>query len=127
MRYLLLLTNSADRIEEWDAMTAEEKRRAREEEVPKWGALMERMQERGQMVSGLELDIPSTAKTVRVRDGDALVTDGPYAETREQIGGFFVVDCDGLDEAIELAALAPVAATGSVEIRPLAEEQEAPA
>ena len=124
MKYLLLLTNSADQIEEWEAMTAEEKRRAREDEVPKWSALMERMQERGQLVSGLELDIAPAAKTVR--DGDALVTDGPYAETREQLGGFFVVDCDGLDEAIELAALAPVAATGSVEIRPLVEDEEAP-
>jgi hypothetical protein len=120
MKYLLLLTNTADEIDRWDDLDPEEARRVREAEVPRWNALFERMQEKGQPVSGLELDTPRTAKTVRVRAGEALVTDGPYAETREQIGGFFLVDCDGLDEAIELASLVPVAETGSVEIRPLA-------
>ena len=116
MRYLLLLTNAGEDVSAWDAMDAEEAHRAREAEIPKWNALFERMQEQGQWLDGLELDTPRTAKTIR--EGEA-VTDGPYAETKEQIGGFFLVDCESLDEAIELAALVPLAETGSVEVRPL--------
>lgn len=121
MRYLLLLTNTAEQIEAWEAMSPEEAQRARAAEIPRWNALFERMQADGSWVDGLELDTPASARTIRVLDGEALVTDGPYAETREQIGGFFLVECSGLDEAIELAELVPVAETGSVEIRPLVE------
>ncbi len=116
MRYLLLLTNTAEEVAAWDAMDAEEARGAREASIPRWNALFERMQEKGQWLDGLELDTPGSAKTVR--EGD-VVTDGPYAETKEQIGGFFLVDCESLDEAIELASLVPVAETASVEVRPL--------
>lgn len=73
----------------------------------------------GLKVEGLELDSPNEARTVRVRDGETLVTDGPYAETREQIGGFFVIESDDLDDAIELASRVPVVRKGSVEIRPV--------
>lgn len=116
MRYVLLLTNTGEDISSWDAMDAAEARRAREAEIPKWNSLFERMQEKGQWLDGLELDTPRTAKTIRA--GGA-VTDGPYAETKEQIGGFFLIECESLDEAIELAALVPVAETASVEVRPL--------
>jgi hypothetical protein len=119
VRYLLLLANSADDVASWDVLDAEEARRLREAEAPKWNALFERLQAGGHWLSGLELDAPRTAKTVR--DGGRLVTDGPFAETKEQIGGFFLLECGSLDEAIELASLVPVAETGSVEIRPLAE------
>lgn len=60
----------------------------------------------------------NTAKTVRVRDGKTVTTDGPFAETKEQLGGFYLVDCKDLDEAIELAAQIPNAKDGCVEIRP---------
>jgi hypothetical protein len=60
---------------------------------------------------------------VRVRDGERLVSDGPFAETREQIGGYVLADCKDLDQAIELAQHVPVVFTGSVEIRPLVESQ----
>jgi len=59
-----------------------------------------------------------TAKTIRVRDGKTISTDGPFAETKEQLGGFYVLDCKDLDEAIELAAQIPGAKLGSIEIRP---------
>jgi hypothetical protein len=62
-----------------------------------------------------------TATTVRLRDGRTLITDGPFAETYEQFGGYYLLDCRGLDEALELAALCPMAQTGSVEVRPIAE------
>jgi hypothetical protein len=61
------------------------------------------------------------ATTVRVRDGETLVTDGPFAETKEQIGGYFVAECKDLDQAIELAQHIPVVSTGSIEIRPIVE------
>ena len=67
---------------------------------------------------GEALHPTATATTVRVRDGERLLTDGPFAETREQLGGFYIVEAGSLDEAIELAAKIPGAATGCVEVRP---------
>lgn len=65
------------------------------------------------------LQTADTAETVRVRDDDTLVIDGPYAETREQLGGYFILDCRDRDEAVELAAACPMAAEGAVEVRPI--------
>ena len=62
---------------------------------------------------------PPTATTVRVSDGEVLTADGPFAETKEQMGGYYVVDCKDLDEAIEVAAKIPAARTGTIEIRPI--------
>ncbi len=70
---------------------------------------------------GAALHPPETARTVRVRDGERNVTDGPFAETKEVLGGFYVLDCKDLDEAIEWAARIPGAKTGSVEVRPIME------
>jgi hypothetical protein len=67
------------------------------------------------------LHTTETATTVRVRDGEALVTDGPFAETAEQLGGYFILDCRDLDEALSYAARCPMAAEGSVEVRPIME------
>ena len=61
----------------------------------------------------------ATAKTVRVRDGKMLVTDGPFAETKESLGGYYILDCANLDDALELAAMIPGAKRGSVEVRPI--------
>jgi hypothetical protein len=71
------------------------------------------------IVAGEGLQPTSTATTVRVRDGDRSVTDGPFAETKEQLGGFYVLECKDLDDAIEWAAKIPGAQHGSVEIRPV--------
>ena len=68
---------------------------------------------------GNALQPTATATTVRVRDGERLLTDGPFAETREQFGGYYIVDVPGLDEAIELASQIPGASTGCVEVRPV--------
>jgi hypothetical protein len=62
----------------------------------------------------------STATTVSIRDGRTLITDGPFVETHEHLGGYYILDCPGLDEALELAALCPLAEQGSIEIRPIA-------
>ena len=73
------------------------------------------------VADGAELQDSDTATTVRVRDGETLTTDGPFAETKEQLGGYYLVDCGSLDEAIEFAARIPAAERGSVEVRPLVE------
>ena len=67
-----------------------------------------------------ELQVP-TATSVRVRNGDTLTTDGPFAETKDQLGGFYLVDCKDLDEAIEIAARIPDVRRGSIEVRPIME------
>ena len=78
------------------------------------------LSERGTTFGGAELDYPSTATTIRVRNGETLTTDGPFAETKEVLGGFYLIDVPNLDDAIEFAAAVPAARRGgSVEIRPL--------
>ena len=121
MKYLLLLTNEADQVAAWENMSEEEATRARADEMPAWGELFGWIEQKGLSVDGLELELPRDAKTVRVRDGEVIVTDGPYAETKEQIGGYFIAECEQLDDAIELAERIPVVRKASVEIRPLVE------
>ena len=84
-----------------------------------YGQFMEEMNGRGVLQGGERLRPTSDATTVRVRDGETLTTDGPFAETKEQIGGYFIVDCKDLDEAIEIAARIPSAAHGTIEVRPI--------
>ena len=79
----------------------------------------EELQARGQYVSGSPLQPPSTATTVRVRDGRPQFTDGPFAETREHLGGYMIIDVANLDEALAFAARGPLARAGSIEVRPL--------
>lgn len=69
-------------------------------------------------MAGDPLQPESTATTVTVQDGRTLITDGPFAETHEHLGGYYILDCRNLDEALELAALCPFAARGSIEVRP---------
>jgi hypothetical protein len=121
MKYLLLLTSQADEIASWEGLSEDEAARLRAAEMPAWGELFGWIEHKGLSVEGLELELPREAKTVRVRDGETIVTDGPYAETKEQIGGYFIADCDQLDDAIELAQRIPVVNKACVEIRPLVE------
>lgn len=76
-------------------------------------------QERGAMLAGEALEPTTAATTVRVREGRTLVSDGPFAETKEALGGYYLLECPDLDTAIELAAKIPGAAYGSIEIRPI--------
>lgn len=80
--------------------------------------------ERGILKYAGQLQPANLATTVRIRDGKTLTTDGPYAETKEHLGGFYVLDCKDLDEAIELAAKLPAVTHGSVEIRPIMEQYQ---
>ena len=77
------------------------------------------------LAGGNELDSTSTATTVRVRDDEALVTDGPFAELKESLGGYFVLECDSIDDACRWAARIPGARHGAVEVRPVHEEEAA--
>ncbi|KAB8174528.1 YciI family protein [Microbispora catharanthi] len=83
------------------------------------GGWSEKMVERGVLRGGAGLRPPSDATTLRVREGEVLLSDGPFAETKEQLGGFCLIECADLDEAIEIAAAHPAAAYGTIEIRPL--------
>jgi hypothetical protein len=121
MKYLLLLNNDGAAVDSWRNLSPDEAAALRAEEAPRWNALFGWMAEQGVEVDGLELGDPHKARVVRVRDDETLVSDGPFAETKEQLGGYFLADCKDLDQAIELAQRVPVATTGSVEIRPIAE------
>lgn len=112
MQYLALIYGNEA---EWDAMSEEEQGRV-------FGKYMEFTREgmaNGKVLGGEALQPVTTATTVTVRDGKTITTDGPFAETREQLGGYYVIEADDLDEAISWAARIPGAETGSVEVRPI--------
>jgi hypothetical protein len=110
MRYMLLVCGD-DSVE----LSAEEQS-AMAEAGAAWA---EEMDGRGVRVHGSRLRPASEATTVRVRDAKVMISDGPFAETKEQVGGYDIIDCKNLDEAIDAASRHPVARFGSVEIRPL--------
>ena len=118
MKYAMLVYGDQSA---WAELDEDEAARLRSESMPRWLALFEEMGKADPAVEGRELAAASDAKVVRVVDGDRVVTDGPCAETKEQIGGLFVTTLPDLDEAIRIAALVPAAETGSLEIRPIVE------
>jgi hypothetical protein len=82
-------------------------------------AFSDSLTQRGAMKDAAPLDPVAAARTVRVRDGQALVVDGPFAETKEQLGGYYVIECDTIEQAVEAAKMCPGAKYGSVEVRPV--------
>ena len=93
--------------------------RQRWAQLPLWLELTESLREAGLLVANGALHRTETATTVRVRNGETEMTDGPFAVTKEVLAGFYVLDCDGLDEALRHAARFPTAQYGSVEVRPI--------
>ncbi len=87
-------------------------------EMPKWFAYTQELQESGAMVAGDALQPVEAATTVRVRDGETVVTDGPFAETKEALGGYYLIDVLDLDAALAWAAKVPNVGYGSIEVRP---------
>ena len=118
MQYALLVYTDQS---SWQGIDDEERARLRAESMPRWIALFEELGKADPNVVGRELEAATEAKVVRVVDGERVVTDGPYAETKEQLGGLFAIALTDLDEAIRLAALVPAAEYGSLEIRPIVE------
>ena len=111
MQYALLIYGSGDG---WEQLSQEE----RETQTQEYMALSQRSETRG----GADLGDLSSATTVRVNGADAVTTDGPFAETKEYLGGFYLVECETLDEAIAFAAKIPAARTGgAIEVRPVVE------
>jgi hypothetical protein len=112
MKYMLLMY--AD--ESFVPKTPEEQQAVA---APVWFALMDEMKAAGVLLSNNGLSPVANATTVRIREGKTLITDGPFAETHEQLGGFFLLECKDLDEALQWAKKIPHAKYGSVEVRPL--------
>lgn len=111
MKYMLLVYMNEQ------AMTDEERQSCYVESA----RLTQELAAKGQYVAAAPLHPVATATSVRIREGKSLVTDGPFAETREQFGGYFLIDAPNLDEAIAVAARIPGARKGTVEIRPVME------
>jgi hypothetical protein len=112
MQYLLLLYNDE---RTWAAL-ADEKRNGI---VREYFAVAEELRADGSYVAAAPLQPTTTASTIRIRDGERVVTDGPFAETKEQLGGFYLIEADSADEALRWAEKIPAARYGAVEVRPL--------
>ncbi len=114
MQYMLLIYEATSP----DAVQTPEEQQA---EMQAYWEFSEDVAKRGLMKAGDALQPPATATSVRVENGQVVTTDGPFAETKEWLGGYYLLDCKDLDEAIECAARIPAAAKGTVEIRPVME------
>jgi hypothetical protein len=112
MKYLLLIY---DNEQEWGSLSEAEQQKIYGE----YGKLSEELNANGKFLSGSQLAPTSTATSVRVRDDQQMVTDGPFAETHEQLGGYFLIEAKDLDEAIGIAGRVPSARMGTIEVRPL--------
>jgi hypothetical protein len=112
MQYLLLIY---DDEKKWASMSEAESGKF----FGEYTEFTESVKKSGKYVAGDALQPTSTATTVRVRDGKTVTTDGPFAETREQLGGYYLVNADNLDDAIAIAARIPSAKIGSIEVRPI--------
>jgi hypothetical protein len=114
MKYMLLIH---DDEKAWDKLSEAE----RGQIYGEYGQFSQQIKSSGQYLAGAQLHPTSSATSVRVRDGKRVLTDGPFAETREQLGGYYLVDAKDLDEAIALATRIPSARLGTIEVRPVME------
>ena len=109
MKYMFLLYNT------------ESDEHSTPEAMAEWGQFEGYLAGRGNKVSGAALQPVATATTVSVRNGETLATDGPFADTKEHLGGYYVIECADLDDAIDIATRVPWAPTGHIEVRPIIE------
>jgi hypothetical protein len=112
MQYLLMIYRNEADLGKMDAA-------ARKAMTAEYGAFTQSIIQSGHFKAGDGLQPTSTATTIRVRDGKTLTTDGPFAETREQLGGYYLIEAKDLDTALSIAARIPGARTGSIEVRPI--------
>jgi hypothetical protein len=117
MQYMLLIYNPPG---DWESMPAEQRQAIGEA----YFHFTEELRGSGKMVAGDALQPTSTATSVRVRDGETLTTDGPFAETKEVLGGYYLIDVDTIDEALEWGAKIPGAQYGTIEVRPVVTDYE---
>jgi hypothetical protein len=118
MQYLLLIFDNEQR---WTSYAPHEAQQI----MGEYRALTQSLAQSGNYKGGNQLQPVATATTVRFRDGKRQTTDGPFAETREQLGGYFLIDAANLDEAIAIAERIPAARTGSIEVRPVVQQAAA--
>jgi hypothetical protein len=114
MKYMLLI---CDDEQAWGKLNETERKQIYGE----YGQFSEQIKSSGHYLAGAQLQPTSTATSVKVRNGKRLLTDGPFAETREQLGGYYLIDAKDLDEAVAIAARIPSARFGTIEVRPLVE------
>ena len=112
MQYLLMIYQNEAEYGKIDAATGKKM-------MEEYGAFTQSIIQSGNFKAGDALQPTTTATTVRVREGRTLTTDGPFAETREQLGGYYLVEAKDLDAAVAIAARIPGAKTGSIEVRPI--------
>lgn len=112
MQYLLLIYSPEPH---WESMPEPERKKIYQQ----YRELIGELQKDGKFLGGHELQPTTSATTVRVRNGKKAVTDGPFAETKEHLGGYFLVEAKDLDEALSMAARIPSATAGSIEVRPV--------
>ena len=117
MQYMLLIY---DQEKTWEEMPEDERGRLYGE----YHSFTQELRDSGAFVAADQLQPVGSATTVRVRDGERLVTDGPFAETKEQLGGYYLIEADSIDEAIAWAEKIPSARLGSVEVRPIVPAQQ---
>jgi hypothetical protein len=124
MKYLLLvcMEQPPKATTEADEDLAEQEA-GDDEDLRRWFAEIDK---RGSRLIGSQVSLPASAATVRVRDGEVIISDGPFAETKEWMAGFDVIECPSMAEAVEIAARHPVAAFGMVEVRPFMAEWQDP-
>ena len=115
MRFLVLIYGNPEFWAVWDALTDEQKK----EGMAGYAALHEALAARGELVASESLDAPELTKQVLIRDGRPMTTDGPFAEVKEQLAGFYLLDCDSMDRAVEIVAQIPEAPFSVVEVRPV--------
>ena len=115
MKFLVLIYGNPESRAVWDSLSDEQKK----EGMAGYAALREVLESRGELVASESLDDPATTKQVLVRDGRPMTTDGPFAEVKEQLAGFYLLDCDSMDRAVEIVAQIPEAPFSLVEIRPV--------
>jgi len=118
MKYILLIYHDE---QAWNRLTEAE----HQEIYREYRQLIQELHSNGQYLAGDQLQPTTTASSVRVRNGNQMVTDGPFAETREQLGGFFMIEANDLAEAANIAGRIPSSRMGSVEIRPVVESTSA--
>ncbi|MFG1623487.1 YciI family protein [Kribbella sp. NPDC049227] len=115
MKFLVLIYGNPESRKVWDALSDEQKK----EGMAGYAALHEALAARGELIASESLDDPAATKQVLIRDGLPMTTDGPFAEVKEQLAGFYLLDCDSMDRAVEIVGQIPEAPFSVVEVRPV--------
>lgn len=115
MKYVILIRHNAKAREIWASMPVDQ----RAEGLAYYQALTDELMSSGELIVTEALADPATAKRVGVRDGEVITSDGPFAEVKEHLAGFFLIECDSVDRAVEIAARIPEADIVDVEVRPV--------